>query len=1032
MLAKLRRKTRAQAQTEPVFGQSKWGGGQNTDDPASKIKPTELAGLTNAIDMGEYIEGHDGSLRLSSTALPGSGTVYSYDFHPTAKKWLLHRGSDLWTADAAMTSWTQVTSISFPGGITPTIASDTGAHFSSPYIIGANSSNSNAGVVYWNYTNSAGTRTLSIYKDLAKTQLVAQGTTTGANPIYASQRNNSGLQYSSFQGYTGDDTDAGNTFTASPITVGFRSSQSTIKKYKNDFVLFISSNSAYSPITYVNLTDNKFYLLGAVSGLGFPNLNISNVGAQTAATPYGRRYTFTFSRIVGLNDSVDVTKNRTTGILKFESAAVDALQSGGSSPALDYGEHWLANPIASGTPNTVSLAGGAGNFTVAVTRSDHYTHLSLYATLDIGSAGIDPSTGLGNNRELYVWVDDIDITVASYSDAIPDDILRARLDRFGLRSRFWQPLPGGACGCIVNDFIFQAGRGDPKVYYGQLLRPEFMGFYRPDAQFMTFDDGVQVLAESVEQVAVICSRQTWKINPKINSNIDQIGSVFVINSKLPTSRTIGVTDWGSVQPIENGGFIARCSDGSIRIWGGGGVVNAYGVPSSSYWGEDLTDNRIRKTSLTMIDGSASAYSKNAYYLWYRTASGDFNNTKCFRLGLGGDAGFGWSTIARASWIFPYLRMGAVLMLDSANLARLMVLDYATGNFYWIETFTNADSSFTQAWKDKENVSGGTDIAATIRLREFTGERENHTLYHGESHAYFRPAIPADGYLTGFQVGLNIYANGGAAAVASQSNAPRDGDIQLSKVATGRRLQAEITTTTSKFQLTGYDSDIVEQDKATIGSKFSDTDEAAYQLALASNLILLLTRPLNLMNRAAGINFTLVGAAPTNIAGPDGKAYALAFSTTVPIPYDYPFVTNLGDFSAHFWVKNGPDVANIITVKGAVNSLTMRFNNATTLRVALAGGTVSLITVNTIAAGWHDFWVIRSGTTLLIYQNGALISSTTVTGTLQDCTNIRINDFGFTVNMYDLRLYTSVISAAAIAYYYDDVLNNAGKRLLPLA
>lgn len=41
---------------------------------------------------------------------------------------------------------------------------------------------------------------------------------------------------------------------------------------------------------------------------------------------------------------------------------------------------------------------------------DNYTHFSLYRTLDIGVNGIDPVTGQGNNKELFIWVKDIPIT----------------------------------------------------------------------------------------------------------------------------------------------------------------------------------------------------------------------------------------------------------------------------------------------------------------------------------------------------------------------------------------------------------------------------------------------------------------------------------------------------------------------------------------------------------------------------------------------------------------------------------------------
>lgn len=50
---------------------------------------------------------------------------------------------------------------------------------------------------------------------------------------------------------------------------------------------------------------------------------------------------------------------------------------------------------------------GVGN---ADPYNDHFTHFSLYRTLDIGVNGIDNVTVQGNNKELFIWVGDYPIT----------------------------------------------------------------------------------------------------------------------------------------------------------------------------------------------------------------------------------------------------------------------------------------------------------------------------------------------------------------------------------------------------------------------------------------------------------------------------------------------------------------------------------------------------------------------------------------------------------------------------------------------
>jgi hypothetical protein len=368
------------------------------------------------------------------------------------------------------------------------------------------------------------------------------------------------------------------------------------------------------------------------------------------------------------------------------------------------------------------------------------------------------------------------------------------------------------------------------------------------------------------------------------------------------------------------------------------------------------------------------------------------------------------------------------MLDSNNLGRLMVLDYSTGHFYWIETFTNANSSFTKAWKDKENVSGGTDIACTVKFREIIGKEESHTLYHQESHAYLRPSIPADGYLSGFEITFNVYADGATTAAASLSDAPKTGDIQVAKVAAGRRLQHELVTTASKFILTGIDSHIQEQDKASIGAQFAESDEAGWQTVLggASTLKHWLCRPKALLNRATGSSYTLAGTAPTAVEGPDGKTYALSFPSGAS--YTLADTTSYGDFSVGFWCKTVALNSRIFNINGT-NDFYVRFTGNTVMDVNGDGN----ITVSTIASGWHHFFIVRTGSTVSVYQNGALLAGTVTTATARGGTNLQINDQGGAMILDDIRVYNDDVITAAIAdYYYDDVTGNAGNLVLPLA
>lgn len=87
-------------------------------------------------------------------------------------------------------------------------------------INGSTASNTNAGVLYWKLTDSAGTHTVSVYKDsgMASGALVASGTGRDGS-ITLSEQNSSGLSGSVTVAYKSNDT-IGNTLTGTALNYG--------------------------------------------------------------------------------------------------------------------------------------------------------------------------------------------------------------------------------------------------------------------------------------------------------------------------------------------------------------------------------------------------------------------------------------------------------------------------------------------------------------------------------------------------------------------------------------------------------------------------------------------------------------------------------------------------------------------------------------------------------------------------------------------------------------------------------------------
>ncbi len=175
-----RKKTRQQAQDYRRFQQGSFGGGQNSDTPATKIGQSDMAGLKNSVSYDTYFEGHYGIQLNSDEAAPGSGTKHSLEQNPGSGRWLLHRGSKLWlSVGREQADWTEVTPVGPDGALEATGEFITGVAVSggmSTYISGLFLNGVTTGqTVYIQAEKGAGEYTIRIFSDVSMTNLIALG-----------------------------------------------------------------------------------------------------------------------------------------------------------------------------------------------------------------------------------------------------------------------------------------------------------------------------------------------------------------------------------------------------------------------------------------------------------------------------------------------------------------------------------------------------------------------------------------------------------------------------------------------------------------------------------------------------------------------------------------------------------------------------------------------------------------------------------------------------------------------------------------
>jgi len=90
------------------------------------------------------------------------------------------------------------------------IEGDASSQLSNITVTGADLTNTNGGILYWELTDTGGTRKVIWYSDAAKATKVAEGTNVGDGTITMVAQGGSGLTGSVDVTYSGDDTDAAN------------------------------------------------------------------------------------------------------------------------------------------------------------------------------------------------------------------------------------------------------------------------------------------------------------------------------------------------------------------------------------------------------------------------------------------------------------------------------------------------------------------------------------------------------------------------------------------------------------------------------------------------------------------------------------------------------------------------------------------------------------------------------------------------------------------------------------------------------
>jgi len=439
-------------------------------------------------------------------------------------------------------------------------------------------------------------------------------------------------------------------------------------------------------------------------------------------------------------------------------------------------------------------------------------------------------------------------------------------------------------------------------------------------------------------------------------------------------------------------------------------------------------------------GQTGAYGALAYKQDAGSA-GTFGNKinkltgKSFRFAVRLDQGVGWNENTGDDYVWPEPLVSALPVFDALNQPRQIVLDERTGQFWEIGTRNGPNGSgISRSYRDKETDYGGTEIPAIIKFKEHRARHEHQKLENIEDHYYLRPQDPGEqgasghdsqGFRLGFEVTISKLKDGELTTnTVITRDIPVTGDIVHDEKVEARRIQGKFETTTSEFRLVQVESYHINKGKSASRTE-KNMSEHTYQSEMrlpstwasrGSNLIL---------DRSTGDDFS--GSTFGSASGPDGNpSSAMSFSPSDGISRTLSSIT--GNFSIMFWLANGSSFPIKPIIYGDVE---IRITEALGVYSLVFDDTVETFTqqLNWNSVDWVAIKVDRKGTSLRVSENGVLLQTFVMSGIRTYGTDLDIMS-SVSGDMFDFKIFRSFVSDEANAYYYNDIINNNGNKLLP--
>lgn len=564
--------------------------------------------------------------------------------------------------------------------------------------------------------------------------------------------------------------------------------------------------------------------------------------------------------------------------------------------------------------------------------------------------------------------------------------LRSRIsnNKYILQTRFFTPLPDCNDGEVTGNMIWGVIRDENIVHYSQadsFFRHQ-AGYYYEEIQREIFQHPIVEISEVNDVLSVKCAKYTRGIDLNtFNSHvIEEAGTAIIkCTGSYEIDGDIGVKYFGGVCKAAGFGQIVITAEPGIRTFDGSG------------YSDDLSDGRIKKILDTLTVGYVCCYDPVRGFTFWGIDDSNYarKTNRSFTIAMKKPQGIFFSENTGDEWIWPNIGVEPIKLWDSYNRQHMVALDGNDGFPYDIlqrDTVDfNGDTAY-KVWKDKVALdgTGGTDIACKVKFGEDTGNYEHYWIRNAIFRLFVHAAedrfkgasgYNSEGIPDDLEITIRAYIDGKLTAERTCADIPITGDVHFDDMVEGHRMAFEVETNMGIHTIAGRFLKYILTDKR-IGTGVMTEDDYQEEFAAPT---MWFSRRLPYTDRATGLE--------------------------------------LDD-----------DTQDLITLEegldGESDSAWRFTENLTLPSVTIANGYIILWHrgLDSIYIGGSEITLTDYGTSgvwTLSYANIVSESGAVVISPYHSCA------------IFDLRLKTAqVLSAEAVAYNYDNIVNHDGDVMLP--